>query len=130
MPTLARQNKPHAEAVNSAILTKQQAAEYLQTTPRYIERMVSSGRLNALKPTGRLWRVRRRELDRFLDAAVEKTEISPIGAQTLTKAEITTGYHHPQTSISDASFSTNGEIVESASQADGSIDTAGEAVAP
>ena len=61
--------QPHAEAANSAILTKQQAAEYLQTTPRYIERMVSSGRLNALKPTGRLWRVRRRELDRFLDAA-------------------------------------------------------------
>jgi excisionase family DNA binding protein len=63
------EKQPHAEAANSAILTKQQAAEYLQTSPRYIERMVSSGRLNALKPTGRLWRVRRRELDRFLDAA-------------------------------------------------------------
>ena len=33
-----------------AILTKQQAAEYLQTTPRYIERMVRLGRLRALKP--------------------------------------------------------------------------------
>jgi excisionase family DNA binding protein len=49
-----------------AILTKQQAAEYLQTTPRYIERMVRLGRLRALKPTGKLWRVRRSDLDAFL----------------------------------------------------------------
>ena len=60
--------KPSAEAVNhSAILTKQQAAEYLQTTPRYVERMVSIGRLRALKPTGKLWRVRQRDLDTFLE---------------------------------------------------------------
>jgi len=51
-----------------AILTKQQAAEYLQTTPRYIERMVGSGRLRAFKPTGRLWRVRRSDLDAFLES--------------------------------------------------------------
>ena len=51
-----------------AILTKQQAAEYLQTTPRYIERMVQSGRLRALKPTGKLWRVRRSDLDAFLES--------------------------------------------------------------
>jgi excisionase family DNA binding protein len=51
-----------------AILTKQQAAEYLQTTPRYIERMVRLGRLRALKPTGKLWRVRRKDLDTFLDS--------------------------------------------------------------
>src|SRR5262249_19546212 len=35
-----------------------------------------------------------------------KIGISPIGAEALTKAENTFGYHHPQTSISDASFST------------------------
>jgi excisionase family DNA binding protein len=62
-------NKPSAEAAsNSAILTKQQAAEYLQTTPRYIERMVSSGRLRAFKPTGKLWRVRQSDLDAFLES--------------------------------------------------------------
>jgi excisionase family DNA binding protein len=65
---MANQNKPHAEAVNSAILTKQQAAEYLQTTPRYIERMVASGRLRALKPSGKLWRVRQSDLDAFLES--------------------------------------------------------------
>jgi hypothetical protein len=57
-----------------------------------------------------------------------KTGISPIGAEALTKAENTIGYHHPQTSISDASFSTNGEIAEKASKADGRVDTAEEVV--
>ncbi len=64
-PNLARLSS--TLAANSAILTKQQAAEYIQTTPRYIERMVSSGRLRALKPSGKLWRVRLSELDAFLD---------------------------------------------------------------
>jgi len=71
---------PSAEAVQNsvaqtplsfngaAILSKQQAAEYLQTTPRYIERMVASGRLRALKPTGKLWRVRLVDLNAFLDS--------------------------------------------------------------
>jgi excisionase family DNA binding protein len=68
MPELTTQYKPQAEAVDSAILTKQQAAEYLQVTPRYLDRMVASGRLKALKPTGKLWRVRRRDLDAFLES--------------------------------------------------------------
>ena len=53
---------------NLAILTKRQAAAYLQTTPRFLERMVSSGRLRAFKPTGKLWRVRRCDLDTFLES--------------------------------------------------------------
>jgi excisionase family DNA binding protein len=61
------ENKPHAEAVNSAILTKEQAAAYLQVTPRYLERMVSQGRLRVFKPTGKLWRVRQSDLDRFFE---------------------------------------------------------------
>jgi excisionase family DNA binding protein len=60
--------QPQAEAANSAILTKQQAAEYLQTTPRYLERMVANGRLRVFKPTGKLWRVRQSELDAFLES--------------------------------------------------------------
>jgi excisionase family DNA binding protein len=66
---MIKQDKPSAETVNnSAILTKHQAAEYLQVTPRYLERAVSSGRLRALKPTGKLWRVRRSDLDAFLES--------------------------------------------------------------
>src|SRR5262245_31834219 len=58
-----------ASALNNlAILTKRQAASLLQTTPRYIERMVASGRLRAYRPTGKLWRVRRIDLDSFLNS--------------------------------------------------------------
>ena len=76
---MSSDRKPHAEAVqssaaqvaglsNAALLTKKQAAEYLQATPRYLERMVRSGRLRAFKPSGKLWRVRRSELDSFLES--------------------------------------------------------------
>src|SRR5262249_53481427 len=51
---------------NHSVLTKQQAAAYIQCCPRYIERMVRNGRLRALKPTGKLIRFRRRDLDAFL----------------------------------------------------------------
>jgi excisionase family DNA binding protein len=51
-----------------AILTKQQAAAYVQSTPRYLERQVKAGRLRALKPTGKLWRVRRSDLEAFLES--------------------------------------------------------------
>ena len=48
--------------------TKQQAADYIQCTPRYLERMVRSGRLRALKPTGKLIRFRQSDLDAFLES--------------------------------------------------------------
>jgi len=51
-----------------AVLTKQEAAEYLRCTPRYIERQVRAGRLVAYKPTGKLWRIRRCDLDAFLES--------------------------------------------------------------
>jgi excisionase family DNA binding protein len=67
MPALAKE--PRAEAVNhSAILTKQQAADYLQVTPRYLERAVQSGRLRVFKPTSKLWRVRLSDLESFLES--------------------------------------------------------------
>src|SRR5262249_6685705 len=58
-----------ASELNSlAILTKRQAAAYLQTTSRFLERRVASGRLRAYRPTGKLWRVRRSDLDAFLES--------------------------------------------------------------
>ena len=73
------QNQPQAEAVNSAssqaaglihtaILTKQEAADFLRCTVRYIERAIKSGRLRACKPTGKLVRIYRRDLDAFLES--------------------------------------------------------------
>ena len=51
-----------------AILTKRQASHYLQVTPRTLERMVTAGRLKAFKPTLGIWRVRKADLDAFLES--------------------------------------------------------------
>jgi excisionase family DNA binding protein len=54
--------------VNPVILTKREAANYLRCTLRYLERQIRAGRLKALKPTGRLVRIRRADLDAFLES--------------------------------------------------------------
>jgi excisionase family DNA binding protein len=54
--------------VDAVILTKREAADYLRCTPRYLERQIRAGRLKALKPTGKLVRIRRADLDAFLDS--------------------------------------------------------------
>jgi excisionase family DNA binding protein len=51
-----------------AILTKRQAADYVCCTPRYLENQIRAGRLKALKPTGKLVRIRRADLDAFLES--------------------------------------------------------------
>jgi excisionase family DNA binding protein len=58
---------PSVEAVNSTILTKAEAATYLRCTNRYLERQVRAGRLKALRPSRKFWRVRRSDLDAFLE---------------------------------------------------------------
>jgi excisionase family DNA binding protein len=65
---MANQNKPQAEAANSAILTKREAAALLRCTTRYLERQIRAGRLRALKPTGKLVRIRRSDLETFLES--------------------------------------------------------------
>lgn len=61
-------DQPQTEAGNSAILTKKEAADYVRCTVRYLERQVRAGRLRALKPTGKLVRFFRRDLDAFLES--------------------------------------------------------------
>jgi excisionase family DNA binding protein len=51
-----------------SLLTKQQAAAYVQCTARFLERMVRSGRLRALKPSRKLVRFRRADLEAFLES--------------------------------------------------------------
>jgi excisionase family DNA binding protein len=68
MPKHGQQNKPQAEAVNSAILTKQQAAELLGCTTRYIERQIRAGRLRACKPSGKFVRIFRKDINAFLES--------------------------------------------------------------
>ena len=50
-----------------AILTKRQAAAYVQSTTRYVERAIKSGRLKACKPTGKFVRIRLKDLEAFLE---------------------------------------------------------------
>jgi excisionase family DNA binding protein len=54
------------------ILTKKQSAAYIQTTQRYLERQIRAGLLKALKPTGKLVRIRRSDLDAFLESGATK----------------------------------------------------------
>jgi excisionase family DNA binding protein len=65
---MANQKKPQAEAANSAILTKKEAAEFVRCTVRYLERQIRAGRLRALKPTGKLVRIRLKDLEAFLES--------------------------------------------------------------
>jgi excisionase family DNA binding protein len=77
---MAKANKkPSTEAVqnsvaqaplsfnSAAILTKQQAAELLGCTSRYIERQIRAGRLRACKPSGKFVRIFRKDIDAFLE---------------------------------------------------------------
>ena len=59
-------NLPYADG--TVLLTKQDAALRIKSTTRYIERMIATGRLKALKPTGRMVRIRQRDLDAFLES--------------------------------------------------------------
>jgi excisionase family DNA binding protein len=61
-------NYPSVETLNSTILTKQEAATFVRCTTRYLERQIRAGRLRALKPTGKLVRIRLRDLDKFLES--------------------------------------------------------------
>jgi excisionase family DNA binding protein len=53
---------------NQPLFTIKQAAQYAICTPRYLQNQIRAGRLKALKPTGKLLRIRRTELDRFLES--------------------------------------------------------------
>jgi excisionase family DNA binding protein len=51
-----------------AILTKRQAALYVQATPRFLERAIKSGRLRACKVSKKFVRIRLKDLEAFLES--------------------------------------------------------------
>jgi excisionase family DNA binding protein len=65
---MSQDKNPSAEAANSAIFTKKEAAEFVRCTVRYLERQIRAGRLRALKPTGKLARIRAKDLEAFLES--------------------------------------------------------------
>lgn len=52
---------------NSRLFTLAQAAQYAICTPRYLQNQIRAGRLKALKPTGKLLRIRLSDLDAFFE---------------------------------------------------------------
>jgi excisionase family DNA binding protein len=50
------------------LITVPGACAYIKGTRRYLARMVASGRLRALKPSGKLSRFRQADLDAFLES--------------------------------------------------------------
>ena len=50
------------------LLTTEDACAYVKCTRRYLERMVRSGRLRALKPSRKLLRFRQSDLEKFLES--------------------------------------------------------------
>jgi excisionase family DNA binding protein len=70
-PPIVAAKSSHASQprdVDAGILTKREAANYVRCTPRYLERQIRAGRLKALKPTGKLVRIRRADLEAFLES--------------------------------------------------------------
>jgi excisionase family DNA binding protein len=57
-----------AEARNSALLTRDEAAAYLRCTPKYIDNQIRAGRLRACKPSGKFVRIYQRDIDLFLSS--------------------------------------------------------------
>jgi excisionase family DNA binding protein len=67
--SLGTQQSAHiALTWDNPLLTLKQAAQYAICTPRYLQNQIRAGRLKALKPTSKFLRIRRVDLDRFLEA--------------------------------------------------------------
>ena len=54
--------------LNQPLFTLKQAAQYAICTPRYLQHQIRRGRLKALKPSGKLVRIRRTDLEAFLES--------------------------------------------------------------
>ncbi len=73
--------KQKPEWADLPYLTKKQVAEIMQVSPRFIERMVKSGRLRMLKVSSRLVRFSASDIDAFMAAggSLPKKVCRPIG---------------------------------------------------
>jgi len=64
-----------------AVLTPEEAAEYLRVNPQTVYRLLRAGKCPGVK-IGRQWRIRRADLDRcFVTHVVEETGRAPIDAE-------------------------------------------------
>ncbi|HMF46799.1 MAG TPA: helix-turn-helix domain-containing protein [Candidatus Udaeobacter sp.] len=70
MPTDGEKEKSITlgEIPSTALFSKNQLAAYLNCTSRYIERMVNAGQLKQLKPSPKMVRFRRSDVEAFLES--------------------------------------------------------------
>ena len=54
------------------LLTPEQAAERLQISPLTVRKWLREGKLPGVKPGGKVWRVREKDLEEFLNRPPEK----------------------------------------------------------
>jgi excisionase family DNA binding protein len=66
-PKQPRAGSTPSPANATELLTKEQVADYLQTSRRYVERLIKAGRLRAHKLSGGCVRIRRSTVDALLD---------------------------------------------------------------
>ena len=58
------------------LITVEQAAAYLQVAPVTVYRMLDAGKLPAAK-VGRMWRIRKTDVDKFIRRQTIKKECQP-----------------------------------------------------
>ena len=71
----------------SEILTTEEAAQYLKTSPDTIKRLARAGRIPGVK-IGRAWRFRRRDIDApFEEALADQALVAELGRRMASASE-------------------------------------------
>ncbi|MCG0278535.1 MAG: helix-turn-helix domain-containing protein [Thermanaeromonas sp.] len=68
------------------LLTPEEAAEILAVSPKSIREWLRQGKLKGVK-AGRLWRIRERDLEAFLDPVLHTLETAPEDDEPLTEED-------------------------------------------
>jgi excisionase family DNA binding protein len=68
------------------LLTPEEAAERLAVSPKSIREWLRQGKLKGVR-AGRLWRIRERDLEAFLDPVLHASETAPEGGKSLTEED-------------------------------------------
>lgn len=68
------------------LLTPEEVAEILAVTPKSVREWLRQGKLKGVK-AGRLWRIRERDLEAFLDPVLHALETAPEDDEPLTEED-------------------------------------------
>lgn len=68
------------------LLTPEEAAEILAVSPKSIREWLRKGKLKGVR-AGRLWRIRERDLEAFIDPVLQALETAPEDDEPLTEED-------------------------------------------